>query len=265
MCDILMKQISSRENSDFRLLKRLVESSRERRKTGKTLLDGSHLLEASLASGIVPEMVVVSSSGAENPEVMDILSRLESVRLLQLSDTLFAEISPVDTPTGVLAVIAIPENTHLNNPEFCLLLEDIQDPGNLGSILRTAAAAGVQGVYLSTACADAWSPKVLRAGMGAHFALMIIERANLIEVASSFKGVVLATDLSANKDFFEVDLAGAVAVMFGNEGAGLSQALKKAASHAVRITMPGKMESLNVAATAAICLFERVRQQWGKV
>jgi TrmH family RNA methyltransferase len=145
--------------------------------------------------------------------------------------------------------------------QFALLLEDIQDPGNLGSILRSSAAAGCDAVFLSRGCADAWSPKVLRAGMGGHFVLSIKESADLLEVATQFTGKILAASLRADKSLYESNLRGKLAFVIGNEGAGLSQALLDAAQQHFIIPMPGKVESLNAAAAAAVCLFEAVRQR----
>lgn len=138
-------------------------------------------------------------------------------------------------------------------------VEGIHDPGNLGSILRSTAAAGVDHVFLSKDCVFAWSPRVIRAGQGAHFLLSIHEGADLAGLAGNFPGRVVATGLSATTNLFDTDLTGPLALLIGNEGAGLSEELLTVASHRVRIPMPGGMESLNVAA-AAICLFERVRQ-----
>jgi TrmH family RNA methyltransferase len=163
----------------------------------------------------------------------------------------------VDSPTGLLAEIAIPAVVN-ETAQFVVLLEDIQDPGNLGALLRTAAAAGVEQAYLSTACADAWSPKCLRGGQGAHFRLAIQERADLPAVARRFP--VHAAILGAPQSLFDLDLRGAVGFAFGNEGAGLSEALC-ACSSPFSIPMSDRVESLNVAAAAAVCLFERVRQR----
>jgi RNA methyltransferase, TrmH family len=177
-----------------------------------------------------------------------------------LSDAMFAEVSPVATPVGILALIATPQPKVVSTPTFCLLLEDVQDPGNLGSILRSAAAAGVETAWLSSGCADAWSPKVLRGGMGAHFVMTIAEHANLSEKVTGFTGLTVATCLDAQRSLYDLDLTGPVALLLGNEGAGLSAKLLATANARVRIPMPGRMESLNVAAAASICLFERVRQ-----
>lgn len=256
-----MQSIISRDNATYKQLSKLAGSSRERRKAGRTLLDGAHLVEACLAAGHVPELLAVSESGAGNTEIAALRERTGKVQQVALADALFAEISPVETPTGLLAVIEIPPCKPPANPDFCLLLEDVQDPGNLGSILRSAAAAGVRVAWLSPGCCDAWSPKALRGGMGAHFALEIGERTNLAEKLAGFSGLSLATSLEAGKSLYDLDLTGPLALLVGNEGAGLSAALLEGADERVTIPMPGKMESLNVAAAAAICLFERVRQQ----
>lgn len=261
----MVKNISSRDNPLFKQLKKLAESARERRKAGLVLLDGVHLVESALQVAITPQMLVVSESGATHTEIVRLLKKLPKVQTTMLSDGLFAEISPVETPTGILALIDVPHLPVPPKPDFALLLEDVQDPGNLGTLLRSAAAAGVQAVWLSTGCADAWSPKVLRAGMGAHFVLAIEERVNLLEKAAAFGGMIVATSLAATRSLYDLDLTGSVALLAGNEGAGLSADLLAAANTQIRIPMPGRIESLNVAAATSICLFERVRQCTAKV
>lgn len=254
------KHISSRDNPLFKKLKKLAESARERRKAGVALLDGIHLVEAALMANITPQLLAVSESGMSHAEIASLLQKLPKVQTVLLADGLFAEVSPVETPAGILALIDVPHLHVPPKPDFALLLEDVQDPGNLGALLRSAAAAGVQVVWLSTGCADAWSPKVLRAGMGAHFVLAIEERSNLLEKATAFAGMAVATSLAATRSLYELDLTGPVALLAGNEGAGLSAELLAAANTQIRIPMPGRIESLNVAAATSICLFERVRQ-----
>lgn len=144
-----MKSIVSRDNATFKHLKKLADSARERRKAGQALLDGVHLVEAGLQAGVVPRMLVVSESGVAHAEITGLLQRLADVHMMALPDHLFADVSPVETPTGILAVVDIPQLAVAAAPQFALLLEDIQDPGNLGTLLRSAAAAGVQVVWLS--------------------------------------------------------------------------------------------------------------------
>ena len=256
-----MKQITSADNPQFKSLVRLVQSSRERRLAGLSLLDGIHLLQAYQLQMGAPEQIIVSHAGAGNPEIQALLHGLSDVPLLMVSDSLFRQLSSVATPTGIIAVIKTPRLSALPTTlETCVMLEDVQDPGNLGSIFRSCAAANVKQIFLSKQSVNAWSPRVLRAGMGAHFSLRIYERVDLIALAGEFPGRVLATQQHAAVSVFNADLCGTVALVFGNEGAGLSDALMQCAHQSIAIPMSAATESLNVAAAAAICLFERVRQ-----
>jgi len=254
-----MKTITSRENPLLKSTRKLAASSKERKKAGKTLLDGIHLVAAYHQAGCLPEVVMVSASAQDHPEIRGFLHKVPPENLIVLSDELFRDISTVDTPTGIVALIPIPQPAE-GEADCCVLLEDVQDPGNLGSILRSAAAAGIGQVHLSPGCADAWSPKVLRAGMGAHFHLSIHENSDLVAAARNFPGQVVATTLGAEKTLFNLDLSGPTAFVIGNEGAGISEELLAADDSRVMIPMPGTAESLNAAAAAAICFFERVRQ-----
>ena len=141
------------------------------------------------------------------------------------------------------------------------MLEQIQDPGNLGSILRSAAAAGIRDVFLSKKSIFAWSPRVLRAGMGAHFSLSIHEEVDLFDLLSRREGLALATVTDAATSIYETRLGGPIAWIFGNEGAGVSAQLMQAADARVYIPMSAATESINVAAAAAVCLFEQSRQR----
>jgi TrmH family RNA methyltransferase len=265
-----VKLISSRDNAFFKQLVKLSGSAQQRRAAGLTLLDGVHLIRSyRLALGQPPKNLLVSESGCQNEEIKQLLSEERDkeaeneTAVIVLSDALFRAISPVKTPGGVMALVAIPKRQALPEREedsFWVLLEAIQDPGNLGSILRSAVGAGVSNIYLSDGCADAWSPKTLRAAMGAHFLIRIHEQSDLGVVARGFNGKVIATSLKAKNSLYQTRLAGPVAFIFGNEGMGLSDTLLQAASDRIVIPMPGGTESLNAAAAAAVCFFERVRQ-----
>jgi TrmH family RNA methyltransferase len=256
-----MDRITAAANVRFRELESLASSARERRKAGLALLDGVHLVSACRDRGGEITQLVVSDSGLGNPEISALLATPGMPEPLLLSDRLLQKLSVVSTPSGLLAIIRRPCPTLTPvTVEACVLLDNIQDPGNVGAILRASAAAGVREVLLSAQCADAWSPKVLRAGMGAHFHLVIHEDVDLAGFVASYRGRVIGTDQRASRSLFEIDLTGNVGLAFGNEGAGLSPELSVAAAAMVSIPMPGATESLNVGATAAICLFERVRQ-----
>jgi TrmH family RNA methyltransferase len=256
------KRISSRDNPFFKSLKKLAGSARQRRDAGQTLLDGIHLVESYIACGHKPLYLLVTADALHSREVAALLKKNSGLPPFLLDDGLFAELSELKTPSGIIAVIEqIAPTVALQDCRFGLLLEDIQDPGNLGSMLRSSAAAGCDAVFLSAGCADAWSPKVLRAAMGGHFALSIHESADLLAVAAEFRGALLATVPSAIASLYDCDLTGKLAFAVGNEGAGLSQNLLALCTRHISIPMPGQVESLNAAAAAAVCLFEAVRQR----
>jgi RNA methyltransferase, TrmH family len=257
-----MKLIRSRDNPFFKELVKLTGSARQRSKTDQTLLDGAHLLAAYLDAEMMPQHILLNAAALHDGEIAGLLERITEVPVTQLDDKLFAELSELKTPSGILALIDFPQLAGtIADSRFALLLEDIQDPGNLGSMLRSAAAAGCDAVFLSQGCADAWSPRALRAAMGGHFVLRIYEQQDLPGVAQAFSGTLWATSLQATHSLYDCDLRGSVAFLIGNEGAGLSDDLLNLATQKISIPMPGKIESLNAAAATAICLFEAVRQR----
>lgn len=254
-----MKLIQSRDNAFFKSLKRLAESGRERRKTGKTLLDGVHLVEAYEAAFGAVETLIVAESALAGGEIARLLDGREAV---VLADALMRELGLVETPSGLLAVVAMPSaSTGIDLAADTVLLDGVQDPGNVGTLLRTAAASGVRQVLLSPGCASAWSPKVLRAGQGAHFVLSIHEDADLAEFMATYRGTTAVTCLDGATSLYDAVWTSPLAWVFGAEGQGVSPALIEAAQLKVLIPMPGAVESLNVGAAAAICLYEALRRK----
>jgi len=259
----VVKSISSRDNPLVKRLKALAGSPRERRALGETLLDGPHLVQTAFAQSVSLREVVVAEGALARSEIRKLLDQCADLPVWCLPDGLFAQVSPVDSPSGILAVIALPENPP-SSPltESAVVLEQVQDSGNLGTILRSAAGAGVGTALLTPGCAQAWSPRVLRAGMGAHFRLRIIEQADPATALADYPGAILATRLGPGSvSVFEMDLRGPVAWLFGSEGQGLSPAVAALATANVAIPLAPGVESLNVAAAAAVCLFEQVRQR----
>ena len=252
--------ISSRDNPLFKRLKKLSESARARREAQMTLLDGEHLLAAYLDAGGQPHTLVRAAS-YDAARLDPYAAHCSQARAIVLSDALFAELSPVITPTGVLAEAAWLAPAPSAATPLVIALEDIQDPGNLGSMLRTAAAAGATLAVLSKGCHDPWSPKALRGGQGAQFVLPIELGADVPAWCAQFKGQSLALALAEDHSVFSSDLTGPLAFIVGNEGAGLSDDVRAAATATVQIPMPGKMESLNASAALAIAVFEAVRQR----
>lgn len=258
-----LQTITSKDNPAFRALRALSLESRSRREAGRTVLDGVHLIEACLAAGLVPDSLWLSESGLLNPEIAKLIAGLGQVRQVVLPDSLFAQGAPTDSPTGVMAVMVIPPAAVVDAKGTVLVLDGVQDAGNVGTLLRTAAAAGVDQVWLTPGCAAAWSPRVLRAGMGAQFCLSIAEGVDALAALKDTDSAIIATSLGTSDSVFDADLRGPTVWLFGAEGRGLSSPLQARATRLLTIPMPGKIESLNVAASAAICLFEQVRQRRG--
>jgi RNA methyltransferase, TrmH family len=252
------KHIVSRDNAVFKYLKKLADSARERRAEGKTLLDGVHLIESYCEAFGEPELVIIPE-GKSSVEATQLMQQLEHVNTMMFPTLMFAELTPVASSTGILVLVKTPQIAPPSEVKFALLLEDIQDPGNLGSMLRTALGAGVEAVYLSKGCTEAWSPKALRGGQGAQFYLPIVEGVNIVEAIQNFAGNTYATTLNG-ESLYAQNLSQPTAFVIGNEGAGLSATALKAASHQISIPMHHGLESLNAAAATAICLFERARQ-----
>jgi len=253
------KFISSSANDQFKQLKKIAHTNKERKRSQLALLDGAHLIKSLAQHHQQPTSLFIRQGVIySNPEIVSTLKLFPNVNVTEITSELFGEISPVETPTGILALCAIKQPTP-KAYELGVLLDRIQDPGNLGAIFRTAAAAGAKAVHLSKGCTDAWSPKALRAGMGAHFGLDIYENTDITETAQNFT-TIIATSLQTTQSIYQIDLTGNLAFLFGNEGSGLSPELIEIANQKVTIPMPSKIESLNVAAACAVCLFERVRQ-----
>lgn len=268
-----MKTITSRDNPTFKALRDLAADARRQKREGRALLEGPHLLAAALDHGVVPELVAVAEEARDHPEIAALLARIAGVPVLCLRSTLFREVSELKTPVGILARIAVPNVTKAKDavssaPTLrtgtagdCLLLDAVQDAGNVGTLLRTAAAAGVRDVLLGPGCAGAWTQRVLRAAQGAHFSLAIHENVDLAAFVQSFAGQSLATVAHGGESLYALDLSQPTAWLFGNEGAGLSPSLVAMAAKRVTIPLAVDCESLNVAAAAAVCLFEMRRQR----
>ena len=261
-----MKSVASRDNAAYKAIARLVANGSERRKSGLSVLDGAHLLVAFLDSGRVPEALMVNAAGLADAQIAALVERAAPARATLFSDALFKSLSTVDSPTGVVALVRTPEGKGVPaDATLVLLLEEIQDPGNVGNLLRSAAAAGAGHVLLSPHCAFAWSPKVLRAAMGAHFALNVVEGADLAGFLELYGGTSVALATQGETSLYDLDLEKPIAILIGNEGAGLSGALLDAATVRAHIPMPGRVESLNAATAGSICLFEAVRQRCEKL
>lgn len=259
---MMLEYIASRQNSLVKRLKRLADNKRARIESGLILSEGVHLLRTMRDAGVLPELIAISERLADAPEVRSLLADCHGVRSVRIADVIFDQIAPTDSPSGVLTLSPMQVPTHTPKTDVdTLVLENVQDPGNVGSLIRTAVAAGLRQVVLSAGCADAWSPRCLRAAQGAPWLATVYTDHDVGDFLDKFTGRVAATVLNDGQNLYEQDLLSPNAWLFGNEGQGLSKELAARATCRISIPMPGAMESLNVNAAAAVCLFEQVRQR----
>lgn len=259
-----MKIIASRSNAGFRKLKDLVAGARERRRHHAAWIEGERLCEALRLAGQQAQVLVISDS----EDVDELSARIGAVadEVWVMHASLFREITQLESSPGWGLVIEEPKASMASRACDVMVLDRIQDPGNLGSMLRSAAAAGVQQAWCVTGTVDPWSSKVLRAAMGAHFAIEIItgvEEAAAIEQAQSMGIALLATanHASALSVFSDkLRLVQPCAWVFGQEGQGVSEIFQRDATRVV-IPQSSRVESLNVAAAASVCLFEMKRRR----
>lgn len=242
--------IRSRDNAWIKDLRRLAQDSTAYRKQGRIWLEGDHLCQAALARGWSPDVLVLAESlgAAAFPQW-----QAAAGRVLWVADALWTGFSPLESPARVGFVMRLPAPAALKPDEASVVLDRVQDAGNVGSILRSAAAFGFSQVLALKGSAALWSPKVLRAGMGAHFALQLHEGLDADDLAG-LRLPWVATSSHQGEWLHAKPLPWPCAWLMGHEGQGVSPVLSARAQHWVRIAQPGGEESLNVAAAAAICL-----------
>lgn len=257
-------RITSADNPLYRRLRRLADSPRECRAAKRSIAEGIHLVEAALDAGISVDAVVLSEAADSVAQTLaDRAAATTNVRRVVLSRALYESLSPVEHGADILAEIAI-DTPALPRTQAAdaVYLDAVQDPGNAGTLLRTAAAAGVRYVAAAPGTAFLWAPKVLRAAMGAHFSLAIFEDVAPEALTGAFSGERLAADANAQESLYATTWGGGPTVwMFGSEGQGLSAGSMAQAQRRLRIPIDARIESLNVAAAAAVCLFEQRRRR----
>ena len=243
---------------------KLAASSSERRKRGLAILDGAHLVDAFLNASHAIESLMVSRSSLDRDETTRLMARVPAGAVLVVSDKLFESVSTLDSATGVFAAVPAPRGTAIPpTADLVVLMEGLQDPGNVGTLLRSAAAAGSRHAGLSRGCAFAWSPKTLRAAMGGHFALNVVEDFDVAAFLQTYRGTSVALAGGSGASIYDLDLHGPVAFVVGSEGAGVSAALRDRATVCAEIPMPGRAESLNAGVAGSLALFEALRQRRG--
>lgn len=245
-----MTEIRSRDNAQFKELRRLAQDNGAYRRQGRIWIEGEHLCRAALQRGWRPAQLVTSEAGAVPAAALGLTH--EVPRLL-LADALWSQLSALPSPAGFGCVLDLPPTPALDPLAATVVLDRLQDAGNVGSILRSAAAFGFGQVLALAGTAALWAPKVLRAGMGAHFGLRLVEGVGEAEVAA-LQVPLLATSSHRGAFLHAATLPYPCAWLMGHEGQGVSAALEAHAALHIRIAQPGGEESLNVAAAAAICL-----------
>jgi len=242
--------ITSRDNPLLKELRRLSQDPGGYRKAGKVWLEGDHLCRAALSRGVRPALAVFSASFW--PQAPVEWSGAAS-KTIVVADALLAGVSGLESPAPVGFILDLPMAPAVQPDAPTVVLDRLQDAGNVGSVLRSAAAFGFLQVIALKGTAALWSPKVLRAGMGAHFALSLIEGVQA-QSLDALHVPLLATSSHRGDWLHRGDLPKPCAWLFGHEGQGVSAELEARAARHIRITQPGGEESLNVAAAAAICL-----------
>ena len=254
------KVITSSQNPRIKQVRALLGRAKERREQNAFVVEGVRLVEEAETRAWTFRFVLYDQSLSERGSslVEHLLSR--GIDVEEVSDHLMKSLSDTETPQGILAVL---EFNHLpipTSPNFLLIPDQIRDPGNLGTLLRTAAAAGVQAVFLPPEATDAFAPKVLRSGMGAHFRLAI-QSMKWERIRRETKDLqVYLADMEATS-CWETDLRQPVALIVGNEAEGASEEARELATQKISVPMPGEMESLNASVAGSVLMFEVVRQR----
>ena len=257
-----MKSIRSADNAEFKRWRRLVGNARFMKAHGRTLAEGLHLAQAVLDAGHPVEAALVRA-GSSGAALDACLARIDQTRVRELSPALFDALAPVERGSGLMFEVPFeraPAPRRLTGD--VLFLDGVQDPGNIGSLLRVAAAAAVGSVLAAPGTAALWSPKALRAAQGAHFGLLLVEDVAPDGLADWFTGPWIGTAARDAVRLWDAALPnGETGWMFGSEGAGLSPAATARCAMQVSIPLAAGVESLNVATAAAVCLFERQRRR----
>ena len=250
--------ITARDNPLLQRVRKLAQDPNAYRKLGEIWLEGDHLGAAALARGCAPKQALITEAAWEQASLRALAVQAQRVAIVPTS--LFKVVSGLESPAGIGLLLPWDAAATLLPGVASVVLDRLQDAGNVGAILRSAAALGVHQVVALKGTAALWSPKVLRSAMGAHFALHLVESAGPDELGS-LALPLLATSSHAGTELHEAALPQPCAWVFGHEGQGVDPALTARCSQLLRIPQPGGEESLNVAAAAAICLYESLRRR----
>ncbi|EGT0691447.1 RNA methyltransferase [Clostridium perfringens] len=256
-----MLEIESKNNNLFKEIKKLKEK-KHRIKSNKYLIEGLRFVEEAIKSKVsIDSIIFTESFNEKNPDLF--LKINENIKLIQMNEALLKQLCSTENPQGIVGVINM-QNKELKSGELVVLVDKVQDPGNMGTIIRTAHAAGAAGIVMTKGTVDIYNDKTLRSTMGSIFYIPIVEDDSLDFVKSLKKEgyKLVVSSLQGKNNFFEENLQGKVMVAVGNEGNGVSDEVYDIADIKVKIPMPGEAESLNVAVATSIMIYEKIRQSF---
>ncbi|HAU30884.1 MAG: putative tRNA/rRNA methyltransferase YsgA [Desulfotomaculum sp. 46_296] len=262
--------VNSLQNPRVKYISRLYRP-RFGKKEGKFVIEGSLMVSEALQYNWPAEQIVCTPAWLESPRgrLVQGLANAAGIELVRVSQEVFEKLSATETPQGVLAVLKRCEKEldqlAFENPTLVVLVDGVQDPGNVGTIIRSADAAGAQGVILLKGTADLYNPKTLRATMGSLFHIPVIEAGSIVEAQRFAKTAglrLVAGSPSAKQTIISCDLKAPAIIAVGSESGGCSEELLSICDHVVKIPMPGLAESLNAAVAVSIILYEAVRQRF---
>ena len=252
--------ITSLQNDRVKLAHGLINGTKSRRKLGKVALEGVRLINDALEAGYLPDFILY------DPDAVSITTlkvAVDADLLLEAAPEIIRSVSGTEHSQGIVGVFPLPTPNIPRSPQHILILDAISDPGNLGTILRSAAAAGVDLVLLAPGCVDPYNDKVLRGGMGAHFRVPVINQ-SWDKIAETCNGSTISlADMHSDLAYDAADWSGRWALIVGSEAHGASEQASALAHQRVFIPMAAETESLNAAMAAAVILFEAARQQRG--
>ncbi len=257
--------ITSAHNPRIQAVRALLARRKERAAQGEFIVEGVRLAEEAFQAGWQPELVLIAPQLSERGRSLVGLFSSPGIEVEEISATLMSSLAETEAPQGLLAVFRARSLPVPEEMDFALVVDAVRDPGNLGTILRSALAAGVQAVYLAPGTVDVFAPKVLRAGMGAQFHLPV-KAASWDEIRAVCRKPaaplrLLLAEAGQGAALWQADLCQPVALIVGGEAEGATQAAGALADEIITIPMPGQVESLNAAVAASIILFEVVRQR----
>lgn len=255
--------ITSEKNPKIQLVRALIERSKERKKHQAFVVEGVRLIEETLNAGWPTELVLIAENlSPRGLALAETFSQSGSI-VEEVPLSIMQKLAGTESPQGILAIVKQPQAKTPEKLDFALICDEIRDPGNLGTILRTADAVNVQAVFCSPGTTDPFAPKVVRSGMGAHFHIPILKY-SWEEIKKSLQNDKLNTCMATADAAFtlwETNLSKPTAILVGNEAFGPSVQGKALANQGISIPMPGRSESLNAAMAAGILLYEVVRQR----